>query len=328
MRNFYQRLTILLLIVFFISGIVIYFTVDINTLRNLNELKPWSLMVTLVLLLSGLYFDGTRLMHLVRISGENISLFQAIQVVFGNYFLAMLTPGAAGGAFAQVMFLRRAGIPTGKATVLVAVRTILSILFLLVCMPFVFYFDPGLLPWIPPNVLAGSSTVLIIAIGVTIALIRTRFPNFIIVLLTKRLHYTRRRKIFSFYRDIRGALLLLSTAPLSMLRVFTESAISLLLLYGMVPIIFLGMGSSSVDWILVMGRMIFLNILLYFAPTPGGSGVAEGGFVVLLNQFAAAGTIGIAAVVWRFFAEYLPFAVGLYFTVKIFGKDFINKQMR
>lgn len=35
-------------------------------------------------------------MHLVKISDEKITLYQAVQVVFGNYFLALLTPGATG----------------------------------------------------------------------------------------------------------------------------------------------------------------------------------------------------------------------------------------
>lgn len=77
-----------------------------------------------------------------------------------------------------------------------------------------------------------------------------------------------------------------------------------------------------------MGRMCFLNILLYFAPTPGGSGIAEGGFVLLFGDLVPAGTVGIAAVVWRIIVEYLPFTIGFYYTVKVFGKDFISKQLK
>ena len=139
MNKFYQRLILLLLLVGGISSIVIYFTVDIHTLRHLDRFQPWSLALALLFLIIGLYFDGIRLMHLVSISGEKIRLIEAVQVVFGNYFLALLTPGAAGGAVAQVMFLRKAGVPTGKATVLIVVRTLLSIIFLVLCLPVVFY---------------------------------------------------------------------------------------------------------------------------------------------------------------------------------------------
>ncbi len=324
MAKFYKRLMLLLLLVGGISGAVIYFTVDIHTLRHLNAFQPWSLIIALLFLAIGLYFDGTRLMHLVNISGEKITLLEAVQVVFGNYFLALLTPGAAGGAFAQVIFLRRAGVPTGKASVLVVVRTILSILFLLVCMPVVFYYDPGLMPWISERVLTTVSAAIVISIIGAIWLFRTSLPNYLLVVTTKRMRHSHRRRIFAIYRDVRGAVFMLSSAPLSIIRVFIESAVSLLALYSVVPILFMGMG-VTIDLARVMGRMIFLNIFLYFAPTPGGSGIAEGGFVLLFNQFLPSGTVGIAAVAWRIIAEYLPFAFGLYFTVKVFGQDFFVK---
>lgn len=327
MVKFYQRLVLLILVVVSISAAVIYLTVDINTLHHINAFQPWSLLLAIVMIAVGLYFDGTRLMHLVRISGEKITLLEAVQVVFGNYFLALLTPGAAGGAVAQVMFLRRAGVPTGKATVLVVVRTILSILFLLLCLPVIFYFDPGLMPWISEKVLAGISAVIVMSIFIGIWLFRTNALNTLLVVLTKRIHYKHRRRIFSIYRDVRGAILMLSSAPLSMLRVLIESAISLLALYSIVPILFMGMGVKA-DWPLVMGRMIFLNILLYFAPTPGGSGIAEGGFVLLFDIFVPSGTVGVTAVAWRILAEYLPFTIGLYYTVKVFGRDFLSKQIK
>ncbi|MDD4601029.1 MAG: lysylphosphatidylglycerol synthase transmembrane domain-containing protein, partial [Negativicutes bacterium] len=256
MAKFYKRLAILIFVVGSISASVIYFTVDINTLRHLNAFQPWSLGLALVMLAVGLFFDGTRLMHLVRISGERITLLEAGQVVFGNYFLALLTPGAAGGAVAQVMFLRKAGVPTGKATVLVVVRTILSILFLLLCLPIVFFYDPGLLPWISEQVLVGVSAMIVVAILGSIWLFKTNALHWILVILTKRLGHKHRHRIFSIYRDVRGAVFMLSSSPLSMLRVLIESAISLLALYSIVPILFMGMGATF-DWHLIMGRMLF-----------------------------------------------------------------------
>ncbi|MBR1694872.1 MAG: flippase-like domain-containing protein, partial [Selenomonas sp.] len=126
MSKVYKRFIVLILLVVVISGVVIYTTVDINTLKNLNRFQPWSIGLAVLAVGLGMFFDGSRLMHMVKISNEKISLYQAVQVVFGNYFLALLTPGATGGAVAQLMFLRHAGVPTGKATVLVIVRTLLS----------------------------------------------------------------------------------------------------------------------------------------------------------------------------------------------------------
>lgn len=327
MSRFYKRLALLVLLVGGISGAVVYFTVDIDTLRHLGAFRPWSLAAVAACMAVGMYFDGTRLLHLVHIAGQRITLSQAVQVIFSNYFAALLTPGAAGGAVAQVMFLRRAGVPTGIATVVVLIRTIMSIMFLFVCLPLVFAYDPGLLPWIPPAVLVAVSLAFVFAGAAGVWFLRSPWSLRVLRRFTRRLGRARRHRFFSLYRDTRGAVFLLLSAPLSMLRVFAESAASLLALYAVVPFFFLGLG-AAVDWPLVLGRMIFLNILLYFAPTPGGSGIAEGGFVILFSELLPPGTVGIIAVAWRIVAEYLPFAIGLYFTVKVFGRDFLFEEKK
>ena len=114
MNKVYGRILLLTLFILVISGVVIYSTVDINTIRNLHVFQPWSVALAILAITIGLILDGTRLMHLVKISGERITLKQSVQVVFGNYFLAMLGPGAAAGAIAQIMFLQKAGIPAKK----------------------------------------------------------------------------------------------------------------------------------------------------------------------------------------------------------------------
>jgi len=274
----------------------------------------------------GMYFDGTRLLHLVHIAGQRITLLEAVQVIFSNYFLALLTPGAAGGAVAQVMFLRRAGVPTGIATVVVLIRTVMSLLVLFACLPAVFLYDPNLLPWIPPQVLIAASLLLVGGCVLSIWFLRSALSVRLLVALTRRFRSARRKRIFVLYRDTRGAVTMMLAAPLSMLRVFAESAASLLALYSMVPVLFLGLG-IPVDWPLVLGRMVFLNILLYFAPTPGGAGIAEGGFVILFSELLPSGTVGVLAVAWRIVAEYFPFVIGLYFTTKTFGQDFLLNQL-
>lgn len=327
MNSFYRRLILLVALVVLISGAVIYFTVDIYTLKSFNAFQPWSILLALAALSLGMYFDGTRLSKLVNIAGVNISLYTALEVIFGNYFLALLTPGAAGGAVAQVMFLRRAGIPVGKATVIVLTRTLMSIMFLIVCMPIIFYIDPALIPWMSPTTLIGATIATVLVSVAGIWFLKTKFAVYFVLKTIRKFKINRRRRIFSIFNDVRSAVALLSTAPSAVFWVFVQSGFSLLALYAIVPILFLGLG-AAVDWPIVMARMILLNLILYFAPTPGGSGVAEGGFVLLFGELLPPGTVGILAVTWRILAEYLPFGLGFYFTLQAFGRDFLAKQMR
>ena len=326
MKRFYKRLICLVALVLTISGAVIYFTVDINTLTNLTLFQPWSLALAVAFVALGLVLDGSRLMHLVHISKENITLSQAVQVVFGNYFLALLTPGATGGAVAQLMFLRKAGVPTGKATVLVFVRTVVSIIFLILCLPLIFWHDAHILPGISNDRLGVLSFTVLLVLLLFFLAVRENLLNHLAVRIARKLALPRRRLFVNIYRDTQNAIRLLGSSPKAMLLVFIESGLSLIAIYAVVPCLLLGLGVYHVDWYTVMGRMIFLNMLLYFTPTPGGSGVAEGGFVFLFSEIVPAGTVGIIAVCWRLIAEYIPFLIGLYYTVKVFGAAFLEKE--
>ena len=187
MNKFYKRFLILIVLVLVISGTVIYTTVDINTLKNLTQFKTWSIALAIFAVSLGLFFDGSRLMHLVKISDEKITLYQAVQVIFGNYFLALLTPGATGGAVAQLMFLRHAGVPTGKAAVLVIVRTLLSILFLVLCMPFIFMHDAGIVPGISNDTLMAITLTAFVVIIAIVVGARRGYLDYLVVRIARQI---------------------------------------------------------------------------------------------------------------------------------------------
>lgn len=325
MSKFTRRFLLLFVLVVGISAAVIYTTVDINTFHNLTRFHPWSLLLALLAVGLGMFFDGSRLMHLVKISNEKITLYQAVQVIFGNYFLALLTPGATGGAVAQVMFLRHAGVPTGKAAVLVIVRTLLSLFFLALCMPLIFLHDEGIVPGVSNDLLMAVTLAAFVGIIFIVIGARRGYLDYVVISIARRLRDKRRHQLFALYRDTKSAISLLLDAPRQMLVVFAESGLNLLCIYAVVPCLLLGLGVTDADWYTVMGRMIFLNMLLYFSPTPGGSGIAEGGFVLLFAAAVPAGTVGIVAVCWRLIAEYLPFLIGFYYTVAVFGREFLRR---
>lgn len=195
MSKFARRFLFLLVLVVGISAAVIYTTVDINTLHNLTRFHPWSLLLALLAVGLGMFFDGSRLMHLVKISNEKITLYQAVQVIFGNYFLALLTPGATGGAVAQVMFLRHAGVPTGKAAVLVIVRTLLSIFFLALCMPFIFLHDEGIVPGISNDILMAVTLAAFVGIVLIVVGARRGYLDYLVVWIARRLRDKKRYRL-------------------------------------------------------------------------------------------------------------------------------------
>ncbi|WP_019879637.1 lysylphosphatidylglycerol synthase transmembrane domain-containing protein [Succinispira mobilis] len=323
-KKLLQKLAFILAVIFLISFFVIYLTIDLDNIKKINIFKWEYLLFALGSLTIGLILDGTRLVHLVRVTDQQISPLEAMQVVFSNYFLALLTPGATGGAIAQVMFLKKAGVPVGKATVVVLVRTILSILFLITTIPFVLHYDNSLIPSLSKNTIYLFSSTLVILAIISVLLMRTKYPEYFLVFFTKSLNRSLKRKIYFFYKEIKTATFLFFNKPLCIFRVYLESGLSLLFIYAVVPILFYGL-DETINMFVTMGRMIILNLLLYFAPTPGGAGIAEGGFVMLFKPLLPIGTVGILAIVWRIMVEYLPFIIGAYFSIKTFGPDIVAR---
>lgn len=320
-----RRIVLFAALVVAVSAIVLYLTVDVETFRRLADFHPASLLGVILLIAAGMYFDALRLQRLSSVAGRQVRLGAALRVVFGNYFMALLTPGASGGAVIQVLFLKKAGVPTGSATVIVLVRTILSIFFLIVCLPLVFYHDPKILPWFDREGIVRGAVLFAGLVAAAMAVLRTRLADRLAVVVLKRFPVRWRFRLMKVYRDMRGALGLIAASPVAIGLAFVESGVSLLFLYAIVPMLFAGLG-AGLNWLQIMGRMIFLNLLLYFAPTPGGAGVAEGLFISSFKPLLPLGTVGVAAVAWRFFAEYLPAAVGGYFTLKVFGARAGNKE--
>ena len=317
------RLGALFLFVLLISAAVIYFTFDIRTLDYLTMFEPKCILLALGCLAIGLLFDGLRLITLANITEERLTLRQIVNVVLSNYFLALVSPGASGGAIAQVMFMRKAGVPVAKSTVVILVRTIMSIIFLILLVPLVLHFDEDIVEWMPASVITIVSVAFVSLPVIAIYLMRTRYPEKIIFYCTRKLSYTARRNCYIWYQQFKKAAIVMGKNPLMVLRAFIESGLSLLFIYATVPAYMTGL-NIDFDLIQVMGRMVLINLVLYFSPTPGGSGIAEAGFVMLFANLLPGGLEGIFAVLWRFTAEYLPFMLGAVVTIRAFGSDVIN----
>ena len=319
-----KRLTILFAFVVLISVAVIYFTFDIRALEYLTMFKPQCILLALGCLAVGLVFDGLRLITLTDVTGAKLTLKQVVNVVLSNYFLALVTPGASGGAIAQIMFMRKAGVPVAKATVVVLVRTVMSIFFLILLVPVVLHNDSDIGEWMAPSVIMTVSVLFTSLPVLVFFLMRTQYPEKWLDKLTSKFSYTTRQNCFIWYEEFKNAFKIMAKHPVKVLRAFIESGLSLLGIYATVPAFFTGLNNFSFDLLEVMGRMILLNLVLYFSPTPGGSGVAEVGFVALFSNILPDGVVGIMAVMWRFAAEYLPFLLGAFVSIRAFGADVMN----
>lgn len=310
------------LLLFCVSAITIYFTVDRQAIASLHEFNAESLLFAGIALAAGMYFDGLRLKRLVSMAGYQLSLRAVLRVIFGNYFMAMLTPGASGGAVAQVLILKSYGLPILQGAPIVLIRTVFSILFLIVMLPLIFLFDSITIPFISREHLLLSSLGLVLVVICMLYAIQTRWMRRLLFYVSKKTGKSTPHACLSKLKELNEGLGLIYKRPLQSLLVFIESGLSLICLYSIAPALMWAF-TTHIPIVEILNRMILLNLILYFAPTPGGTGVAEGLFVYLFDPFLPSGTVGIIAVAWRAVAEYVPFFIGMYAVLTLYGQQFV-----
>lgn len=64
-----------------------------------------------------------------------------------------------------------------------------------------------------------------------------------------------------------------------------------------------------------MGLLVATTFVMYFAPTPGASGVAEGVFGLVFAGIVTASHLVLVTLAWRFLTVYLGMLVGIVITV-------------
>ena len=94
----------------------------------------------------------------------------------------------------------------------------------------------------------------------------------------------------------------------------------------MFPVILIKGINSSISTTQIISIQILLTFVTYFAPTPGATGVAEGGFTLMFSNFVEKNDILSLTFSWRFFTMYLGMIIGLtIFYFEIFKNKFAVK---
>ena len=104
------------------------------------------------------------------------------------------------------------------------------------------------------------------------------------------------------------------------------SCLYLLCAFSVLPCLIWALGQPVrfVECILVQAMFMFI---LYFVPTPGASGVAEGGAMVLYKLLVPWNLAGVVAVGWRFFTEYTGIVIGAFVAMRYIGWDLASRLM-
>ena len=82
MSKMMKRGIFMFLLLLAVSIGIIYYTIDLESLKTISSFNSVSLLLAIVALAAGMYFDGLRLQRLVKIGGYKLSIQAVLRVIF------------------------------------------------------------------------------------------------------------------------------------------------------------------------------------------------------------------------------------------------------
>lgn len=239
-------------------------------------------------------------------------------VMIGRYY-DKITPAAVGGQPAQMLTMRRTGkLSNGLATAIPIFSMISGqTMFILVAIP-IFLFsgivatNPVLITTAWIGLLFYAFWPVMVAGTVFFPKPTTRLINLIVRLLAK-IHLIKNQdealnKVEEEVDDYAKSVKLIAKKPIVFGGVMLMSLLSNMLVASIPYFVLKAFGGDIGFWESFTLTMA-VDAAVYFAPTPGNSGVAEGTFYVVFSRLST-GYVFWAMMIWRLFSYYIYIIMG------------------
>jgi uncharacterized protein (TIRG00374 family) len=310
---------------------VIYQKVGAQSFSLNPQLFSWPVLAGAAVLLV-VYFtsDALRLHYILKAAGRRLDAGTLGKLTFMNILFSNITPMATGGGFAQVWYLRRRGVPIGTAMAATTIRTFIAMVLIFFPVPFLVaglpYFRDG-------GAMAGAGwTLAFFAIGYLacflMILYRLRWLLGMLDAAAKVLVGMHIVSIGSM-RRLKRNVLREAVRFSHCLRIYTRgdrwdvmlsvlfTAVFLLSLFSFPYLLLRGAGYQA-DYLETTGLLAVSTCIMYFAPSPGGAGFAEGIFGLFFASMVNASELVGIMLLWRFLTVYLGMLIGVPVTLHEF----------
>lgn len=323
-----------------VSAVILFVTADPSTLQTLAGIRGSGIAGAFTLVGLAWCFDALRFCFLAKAARQRVSFRLGLVLTWLNYFGAAITPLQSGGGPFQVYCLYKGGVPIGKGVAITLTRTLLTLFLLGFVVPVALTVDPDFLRGHPFLQGIFSYVVLFVFISwtlVAISLLRPRLIKrlgSILVLLFRKVSFGRSVRVLRLVRRINREIdnynanfrLFFTSGKTWFLGAMALSCFHLLALFSVLPVLIWALGLSPQYLQALFAQALFLFVL-YFVPTPGGSGFAEGGGAILFRLLLPGNLAGVTAIIWRFFTEYLAIGMGAIVAVRILGWGLTEQLM-
>ena len=328
-----KGLIIFIILAFGMNAFIIFRSVDHDTIRSLLAANKLKLLLALLVVFAAWLCDAGRFCALARAAHEHVSLSLGVVLTWLNYFGSAVTPMQSGGGPFQVYALYKKGIPVGKGIAITLIRTMLTILILTLAVPVALLLDPEILAGSP--FLKGIVSYVFVVILATWAFVAFTIlkPESIRSIIRAVIMWLRRFNIMKSNRTvikifqwldkeidnyIMNFRIAFHSGKLWLTVGVVLSVLHLLALFTVLPVLMSAVGLPFRYAQTIAVQAVFMFIL-YFVPTPGASGVAEGGGALLYSVLMPENMVGVMSIICRFFTDYLSIFMGVVVVIRMLG---------
>jgi uncharacterized protein (TIRG00374 family) len=279
---------------------------------------------TLILLLLLYYLaDGLRLYCVIRALGFDLAFSFIIKLVFINIFVSNVTPFSTGGGVIQVYLLKKRGVPIGEATAATLIRTITAALVLFILTPVIIWANPALFGDFFRKKLLGitvffSSSYIAFLMFVLFRTDILKSWIYRFLFLLKRMKVISSRKFRKLFLRMSHELDLFATGmqdyfkrnPGWALMSILFTLLFMTLLFSFAVVLLTALGYKAPFWNITAFQIV-VTFFMYFTPTPGAAGIAEGGFGYFFAHIVRKQDVTMLTFSWRFLTIYIGMGLGI-----------------
>jgi len=320
-------LTIFLVLTTLSALALLYRGVDKDTWTSLKQIRPVYGLLALITMVIYWGLNGLRFQILIKGLGDHVSLWNSTRAFVANLFLGAVTPFQTGGGPLQIYILSRAGVPIARAFSACLVGAMLTIMSLVSSTIVILLFAKNLGFEFGDFMSAIFGTVSLIFLLAMVLFILSLFK----IEIFKRivgggLNFLTRGKSTLAERVMGGLdqysecmAIYAKARKRTLVFAFLLTILCLSTLSLIAPLILAGLNVQYAVSPVFLIQFI-LNFIVYFSPTPGGSGVAEFSSYWMMTSFTE-NLLEIYTLIWRFFTNFIGVGMGGLIVLTLFRKE-------
>lgn len=343
MKKFLNIKSLYLILLLISFSILIYFCIDDNNLITLIDNISFLNLVWLIIACSFMLLSWIIDAFIVKILANSVNsqkytLKDAFKVTMIGQFFNAVTPFCLASQPMQILTMSQQKIDTGFALSVVIRKFIIyqaTLVFYLITMltfSYAFFIDkiPEFMNLVILGCVSQSMVILLIAFF-------TVKKNLTLRLISSGLNVLGRFNFISDPSEIMKSVEKqmniyvennkeIGENPKLTLKAFFLTCIQFTVMFSISFCIYKAFNNPGFDVIDMISGQAFVTTTAAYTPLPGGSGAAEGSFLMVFKLFFSSANIKPAMLLWRFITYYSCIIFGLFFAVNI--KKFSTKKRK